>query len=128
MATVSSRPAWWRYRLPAWARQAWRRYRSLAWARRASRRYRLPAWARPASQRYQHSREWRFQQAEQRLLPIREIDAAHFSHPQLLLFEIHVRQGDPHAAADDLDDFLTHHPDWPRAEAARKTIAELRSR
>jgi tetratricopeptide (TPR) repeat protein len=55
-------------------------------------------------------------------------DPAHFSYPQLVLYEIHLKEGDAHAAAEILDDFLTHHPDWPRAAEARKSIAELRSR
>jgi tetratricopeptide (TPR) repeat protein len=57
-----------------------------------------------------------------------EIDPAHFSYPQLVLFRIHLRQGNPDAAADALDDFLTRHPDWPRASNMRSTIVELRSR
>ena len=57
-----------------------------------------------------------------------EIDPLHFSHPQLVLFRIHLRQGHPDAAADVLEDFLTRHPDWPRASNMRSTIVELRSR
>jgi tetratricopeptide (TPR) repeat protein len=57
-----------------------------------------------------------------------EIDPAHFSHPQLVLFRIHLRQGNPYAAADALEDFLTRHPDWPWASNMRSTIVELRSR
>ena len=57
-----------------------------------------------------------------------EIDPLHFSHPQLVLFRIHLRQGNPYAAADALEDFLTRHPDWPRASNMRSTIVELRSR
>ena len=56
----------------------------------------------------------------------RQIDPAHFSHPQLFLAEIHLRQGDRRAAADDLEDFLKHHPDWPQAEKMRAQIAEWR--
>lgn len=57
-----------------------------------------------------------------------EIDPAHFSHPQLILADIDVREGDPAAAAAVLDDFLAHHPDWPQAASVRQTIAQLRSR
>jgi tetratricopeptide (TPR) repeat protein len=57
-----------------------------------------------------------------------EIDPAHFSHPQLVLFRIHLRQGNPYAAADALEDFLTRHPDWPRASNMRSAIVVLRSR
>jgi tetratricopeptide (TPR) repeat protein len=56
----------------------------------------------------------------------REIDPAHFSHPQLVMAEIHLRLGDRAAAADDLEDFLKHHPDWPNAAAMRQRIAEFR--
>jgi len=58
----------------------------------------------------------------------RALDPAHFSHPQLLLFEIYLREGERAKAAASLEDFLAHHPDWPQADAMRKTIAELRSR
>jgi len=56
----------------------------------------------------------------------REIDPAHFSHPQLLLFEIHLRQGQRKTAADDLEDFLARHPGWPQAAKFQETIARLR--
>jgi len=56
----------------------------------------------------------------------RQLDAAHFSHPQLVLAEIHLRRGERKAAADDLEDFLKHHPDWPKADAMRKAIADFR--
>lgn len=56
----------------------------------------------------------------------RDLDPAHFSHPQLAMAEIHLRRGDRAAAADDLEDFLKHHPDWPKAEAMRQRIAEFR--
>ena len=55
-----------------------------------------------------------------------ELDPAHFSHPQLFLAEIHARRGDTHAAADDLESFLQHHPDWPAAAKMREQIAEWR--
>ena len=55
-----------------------------------------------------------------------EIDPAHFSHPQLVLAEIHLRRGEKRAAAGNLEDFLKHHPDYPQAEKMRETIAKLR--
>lgn len=55
----------------------------------------------------------------------RRIDPDHFSHPQLVMAEIHVRTGDSKTAAADLEDFLKHHPDWPEAGRIRKTISEL---
>jgi tetratricopeptide (TPR) repeat protein len=69
----------------------------------------------------------RFDLALKYLERARQIDPAHFSHPQLLLAEIHLRQGERSRAADALDDFLTHHPDWPQAGQLRSTIAKLRN-
>jgi tetratricopeptide (TPR) repeat protein len=57
-----------------------------------------------------------------------ELDAAHFSHPQLFLAEIHARRGDTRAAAADLENFLQHHPDWPQAAKMREQIAEWTTR
>jgi tetratricopeptide (TPR) repeat protein len=56
----------------------------------------------------------------------RGLDPAHFTHPQLLMAEIHVRRKDRAAAADDLDDFLKLHPDWPNTAAIRQIVARLR--
>jgi len=55
------------------------------------------------------------------------LDPAHFSYPQLLLAEIHLREGNRPAAADALADFLAHHPDWPQADEMRRRIAEWRT-
>jgi tetratricopeptide (TPR) repeat protein len=57
----------------------------------------------------------------------RDLDPAHFSHPQLLLFQIHVHRGQREIAAGDLEDFLKQHPDWPQATQFRETIMELRA-
>jgi len=56
----------------------------------------------------------------------RQIDPAHFSHPQLLLAEIHLRRGERREAAAVLEEFLKYHPDWPQAAKMRQTIGELR--
>jgi tetratricopeptide (TPR) repeat protein len=64
--------------------------------------------------------------AEKYLKESRRIDPAHFSHPQLMLSEIHLRRGDRRAAADDLEEFLKYHPDWPRADRMRESISEWR--
>lgn len=56
----------------------------------------------------------------------RRIDPAHFSHPQLVLAEVHLRRGDRAAAAAELEDFLKHHPDWRDAARIRQAIAEWR--
>jgi Tfp pilus assembly protein PilF len=54
------------------------------------------------------------------------LDPSHFSHPQLVLAEIHARRGENRAAADALEDFLQHHPDYPGADRVRERIAKLR--
>jgi len=64
--------------------------------------------------------------AQKYLERARQIDPAHFSHPQLLLAEIHLRRGERREAAAVLEEFLKYHPDWPAAARMRQTIAELR--
>jgi tetratricopeptide (TPR) repeat protein len=56
----------------------------------------------------------------------RKLDPAHFSHPQLVLAEIHMRRGEKHEAADALEDFVEHHPDFPTADQIRESIVKLR--
>jgi tetratricopeptide (TPR) repeat protein len=56
----------------------------------------------------------------------RRIDPAHFSHPQLVLAEIHLRRGENREAADVLEDFVRHHPDFPTADKIRENIVKLR--
>jgi tetratricopeptide (TPR) repeat protein len=67
-----------------------------------------------------------FDQAVKYLERARQIDPAHFSHPQLFLAEIHLRRGEKREAADVLADFLSHHPDYPQAAKVRQNIEELR--
>jgi len=64
--------------------------------------------------------------AEKYLLEARRLDPGHFSHPQITLAEIYLRRGDAARAADQLEDFLRHHPDWPQAEQMREGIQKLR--
>lgn len=64
--------------------------------------------------------------AEKYLRRAVELDPAHFSHPQLLLADIRMKRGEFRAAADELESFLRHHPDWKQAEAMRARIAEWR--
>jgi Tfp pilus assembly protein PilF len=64
--------------------------------------------------------------AEKYLLEARKLDPAHFSHPQLLLTEIYLRQDRHAAAADQMEEFLRYHPDWPKAEEMRRGISKLR--
>jgi len=56
----------------------------------------------------------------------RALDPAHFSHPQLLMAEIHLRRNERTAAAADLEDFLKFHPDWPKAAEMRGSIERWR--
>jgi len=64
--------------------------------------------------------------AEGYLLEARKLDGGHFSHPQLLLAEIYIRQKRSEAAADQLEEFLRYHPDWPQAAEMRRGISKLR--
>ena len=64
--------------------------------------------------------------AEKYLLEARRLDPGHFSNPQLLLAEIYMRQKRSGAAADQLDEFLRYHPDWPQAAEMRRGISKLR--
>jgi tetratricopeptide (TPR) repeat protein len=65
--------------------------------------------------------------AEKYLAAAKQIDPAHFSHPQVLLAEIHVRRNEPEAAAAELDDLLRRHPDLPDASKIKAQIAQLRA-
>lgn len=66
--------------------------------------------------------------AEKYLLEACRLDPGHFSHPQLLLAEIYLRRHDHAKAAEQLQSFLSHHPDWPAAAKIRSTIDTLRGR
>jgi tetratricopeptide (TPR) repeat protein len=68
-----------------------------------------------------------FDRAVKYLEKARQIDPAHFSHPQLVLAEIHLRRSERLAAAESLEDFLRQHPDWPQAAKMRETIQALRN-
>lgn len=60
------------------------------------------------------------------LTTAKQLDPAHFSHPQLSLAEIHLQRNERGAAADELEDFVQRHPDWPQAAQVREAIAKLR--
>ncbi|MGJ5816229.1 tetratricopeptide repeat protein [Paludibaculum fermentans] len=64
--------------------------------------------------------------AERYLLEARRLDGGHFSHPQLLLAEIYLRRDEKQKAAEQLEDFLRHHPDWPQGEEMKRGISRLR--
>jgi tetratricopeptide (TPR) repeat protein len=64
--------------------------------------------------------------AEKHLQKAVDLDPAHFSHPQLLLAQIHLERGERPAAAEDLEDFLKRHPDSPLVAELRAKIAALK--
>ena len=57
---------------------------------------------------------------------VKQDPAGFSSAPAPFLAEIHLRRGERRLAADDLESFLQHHPDWPQAPKMRETIAEFR--
>jgi Tfp pilus assembly protein PilF len=65
--------------------------------------------------------------AEKYLTAAKQIDPAHFSHPQLLLAEIHLRRNEPEAAVRELKDLLNRHPDLSNAAKIREEILRLRA-
>jgi Tfp pilus assembly protein PilF len=60
------------------------------------------------------------------LTAAKQIDPAHFSHPQLLLAEIHLRRNEQEAAAGELEDLLQRRPDLPNASKFKEEVARLR--
>jgi tetratricopeptide (TPR) repeat protein len=65
--------------------------------------------------------------AEKYLTAAKQLDPAHFSHPQMLLAEIHLRRNEPEAAAQELQDLLERHPDLPNASKIKEEVARLRA-
>lgn len=65
--------------------------------------------------------------AEKYLTAAKQIDPAHFSHPQMLLAEIHLRRNESEAAAEELQDLLKRHPDLPNAAKIKEEVARLRA-
>lgn len=55
----------------------------------------------------------------------KSLDPSHFSHPQLILAQIHVRHRRPETALRELEDFLDRHPDSPLRAAAQAGIKRL---
>lgn len=62
------------------------------------------------------------------LVAAKSLDPAHFSHPQLVLAEIYLREGDHRAAAGELEEFLKLHPDYTDRDKIRAAIAKLREK
>ncbi len=65
-------------------------------------------------------------EAEKYLRRACELDRAHFSHPQLVLAQIHIRQNRRAEAVADLEEYLETHPDAANAAELRADIAALR--
>ncbi len=63
--------------------------------------------------------------AQNYLETAKRIDPTHFSYPQLTLARIHLLRNEPAQAADELRDFLHHHPDAPEAPLIRRQLAAL---
>ncbi|MEW5974486.1 MAG: tetratricopeptide repeat protein [Acidobacteriota bacterium] len=63
--------------------------------------------------------------AELHLSKTRQIDPAHFTHPQLALAEIRLRQNRMLSAIEDLKEFLKYHPDHEQAPKVREQIQRL---
>lgn len=64
--------------------------------------------------------------ALEHLTKAKQLDPAHFSHPQMILAEIYLRQGDRLAAADELEEFVRLHPDHPESGKIRSRVPVLR--
>jgi len=62
------------------------------------------------------------------LVAAKSVDPAHFSHPQLLLAEIYLREGDRRAAAGELEEFLKLHPDYAGRDKIRAALAKLQQK
>jgi tetratricopeptide (TPR) repeat protein len=65
--------------------------------------------------------------ARRYLAAAKQLDPAHFSHPQLLLAQIALRRQDRAAAAGEWEEFLQYHPDSPEAGKVRQNLAQLRA-
>lgn len=70
----------------------------------------------------------RWPQAEQSLKQAIRLDAAHFSHPQLILAEMYIQLRRPDDAATQLESFLKLYPDDRRAAQLKETVESLRKR
>ncbi len=64
--------------------------------------------------------------AQQHLEEAKRIDPSHFSHPQLLLAQIHLRRGEQAAARAELEDFVRRHPDAPDAPKIHEALELMR--
>jgi len=56
----------------------------------------------------------------------KDLDPAHYSHPQLALADIYLKRGDLGAATGEFEDFLVRHPDASNAHKVREEIARIK--
>lgn len=68
----------------------------------------------------------RFDEAFRYLRESTRLDPGHFSNPQLVLAQIHLRRGNKVAAIQELESFLRHHSEYPDADRIRENIRRLR--
>ena len=66
-----------------------------------------------------------FDKALKYLREAKRLDPSHFSQPQLILAEIHLRRGETAQAVEELKDLLARHPDSRNAEHVRRWLAKL---
>lgn len=66
-----------------------------------------------------------FEKALKYLQEAKRLDPSHFSQPQLVLAEIHLRRGETRDAIEELKDLLARHPDSRNAQQIRQRLAEL---
>jgi tetratricopeptide (TPR) repeat protein len=70
----------------------------------------------------------RYELAERALKEAIRLDAAHFSHPQVVLAEMYVQLRRWNDAEAQLEEFLKLHPDDAKAREVRETLRQLRQR
>lgn len=68
----------------------------------------------------------RYDNAIEYLKRAKELDPAHFSHPQLLLAEIYARQGRMAQSRAELEEFVRLHPDDPLAGKLREGLKQIK--
>lgn len=69
----------------------------------------------------------RLDEALAHLQEAKRLDPGHFSKPQLVLAEIHLRRKDAAAALAEVEDFLKRHPDAPEAAKLRALADKLKA-
>jgi Flp pilus assembly protein TadD len=57
----------------------------------------------------------------------KRIDPSHFSHPQLMLAQLHAQHGRAPEAIKELEDFLRRHPDSTSVDQVQQSIENLRN-